>query len=454
MNQPSVDNGLLPRTLKVYSGNFLVGQLHEGNDIWAFEYADEWLQSPQSFDLSPALPRGKALHRDGSTLRPVQWFFDNLLPEELLRQSIAKEASIKDPDDAFALLEYLGAESAGSLTLLPPQSELPETFDFLPLSHDELSERIANIPRQSLSKGAPKKMSLAGAQHKLLVVLRRNALYEPVGATPSTWILKPDHPDPDMYPATVFNEYVTMRLARAARLSVPNVQIRYVPQPVYLIERFDRTVHSAEGEGPLIERRHIIDACQLLNKAKTFKHSGATLDALSEVINAVSAKTAARTALFRWLVFNLLIANDDCHLKNLSFFMEADSRASLAPHYDLLSTGAYHTRAFANEHSLWPNLPLAISLPRMSTFGEVRKEGVFEAAEQLGLSSAIASRILDEVRRGVDKELAHIQAAHSAKNGVFGQSEPRIHAQEARLLSVLASVTYADMKRQLGLTAD
>lgn len=44
-------------------------------------------------------------HVDGGTLRPVQWYFDNLLPEERLRETVSKEAGLKG-DDAFALLEY------------------------------------------------------------------------------------------------------------------------------------------------------------------------------------------------------------------------------------------------------------------------------------------------------------------------------------------------------------
>jgi hypothetical protein len=49
-------------------------------------------------------------------MRPVQWYFDNLLPEEELRRVAATDAGLKDQDDAFALLQYLGAEPAGSLS--------------------------------------------------------------------------------------------------------------------------------------------------------------------------------------------------------------------------------------------------------------------------------------------------------------------------------------------------
>ena len=64
-------------------------------------------------------------------------------------------------------------------------------------------------------------MSLAGAQHKLAVVLDNGTLFESVGARPSPHMLKPDHPDPD-YPHSVANEWFVMRLARKIGLDVPD----------------------------------------------------------------------------------------------------------------------------------------------------------------------------------------------------------------------------------------
>jgi serine/threonine-protein kinase HipA len=229
------------RRLDVYLDRKLVGALHEGEDLWRFEYDTQWAAAPTDPDLSPGLPRTQRTHVDGGTIRPVQWYFDHVLPEELLRQALFKEAGIKG-EDAFALLAHLGAESAGSLTLLLPGQPMPETGALRLLPDETLSQRIAGLPRQTLTADAPKRMSLAGAQHKLLVVYQNNKLYEPEGATPSTHILKPNHPDTGSCPASVVNEFVTMRIAAAAGLPVPAVHIRYLPDPVYVVERFDRRV--------------------------------------------------------------------------------------------------------------------------------------------------------------------------------------------------------------------
>jgi serine/threonine-protein kinase HipA len=248
--------------------------------------------------------------------------------------------------------------------------------------------RIEKLPRATLTAEAPKRMSLAGAQHKLLVVKLGERLYEPVGAAPSTHILKPSHPLSNDYPGSVANEFITMRLADACGLPVPAVELRYVPEPVYIIERFDRRIELTK-KGPEVAerqvfRRHIIDACQLLNRARSFKHTGATLESLQEVIDKATNKAAARLRLFRWLVFNVAVANDDCHLKNLSFFMSADG-VQLAPHYDLLATSVWNTRAFAEDKDNWPSGRMAIALPGAERFGEVTATSVFDVARILGV---------------------------------------------------------------------
>lgn len=410
------------RELKTYVDRQFVGTLREDNNLWVFEYDQAWSVHPQGFDLSPALPRAVAEHRDGASVRPVQWYFDNLLPEEDLRRLIAKDANIKDSEDAFALLEYLGAESAGSLTLLKPGEGLPEQRALRRLTFDELNKRIEDLPRDSLQKEAPKRISIAGAQHKLLVVLKeenkRTDLYEPVGAVASTHILKPDHPRQETYPASTFLEWFTMRLARAANLSIPRVTLLNVPRPVYLVERFDRLTDAdallpETGDTPPSTRRlHAIDACQLLNKSRLFKHSGASVEALREVCEQMGDTLTAPLRLFRWLVFNLLVANDDCHLKNLSFLVGPDG-ISLAPHYDLLATGVYHSPALAGADGRWPDVELAVRLSlEVRTFRAVTPEAVLAAAATLGVPEAVAMRAIREVCNRVFRAFDRFYAEH------------------------------------------
>lgn len=207
-----------------------------------------------------------------------------------------------------------------------------------------------------------------------------------------------------------------MRLARAVGLIIPEVHLLYVPQPVYVIQRFDRvtTEPTSPGAQPAlsVQRKHLIDACQLLNKSRTFKHSGASIQALKDVIEATTNKANTRLMLFRWLVFNIAIANDDCHLKNLSFFMSNEG-VQLAPHYDLLATSAYYTRAFANEKATWADVRMAIPLGNANFFSNVTARLVLDAGLELGVPDVSARRILKEVTTrlpaALSKELAQIR---------------------------------------------
>ena len=427
-----MSTGVSMRELNAYVHQDLVGTLREDNDLWVFEYDPAWSASDRGFDLSPALPRSTLEHRDGATQLPVQWYFDNLLPEEELRRLAAKEAGLRDHEDAFALLEYLGAESAGSLTLLPPDVPLNSDRALRALSYEELSQRIRDLPKTTLSRCAPKRMSAAGAQHKLLVVLKGPDLYEPVGSTASTHILKPDHPTVDTYPASTFLEWLTMRLAAAAGLQVPAVELLLVPEPVYIIERFDRKVDASTMlpstglQPPDVRRLHVIDACQLLNKSRLFKHSGASVEALRDACTAAGDTLTLPQRIFRWLVFNLLVANDDCHLKNLSFLVQPNI-LSLAPHYDLLATGVYHTRAIAGPDGRWPDVEMAVRLSAdVRTFRSVTPEAVLAAADTLGVPRPVALRVVREVCSRVFKAFDKTYAEHFP-------DEPGLMSKEAPL---------------------
>ena len=430
------------RTLVASLNDRRVGTLSEGNDLWGFQYDAQWVAAAESFDLSPALPRSALLHQDGGTERPVQWYFDNLLPEEQLRAAISKEANIHG-DDAFALLEYLGAESAGSLVLLPPGKDANEPGGFRPLPDEEIARRIRNLPRATLSSGAPKRMSLAGAQNKLLVVYRDDALFEPVGSEPSTHILKPNHVSDD-YPASVINEYFVMSLARSLGLPVPPVFRRYTPEPVYLVERFDRRFHP-EGR---TQRHHIIDACQLLNKSRVFKYQSATLSTFAGIIEHCRNRVSARLQLYRWLVFNLLLANSDNHLKNLSFLVSAEG-IDVAPAYDLLSTGSYHTRALANDRANWPAADLAIALPGASTFAQVTRESILSAGEYLGLPKRVGERELDRLTRDLPGALSALVQRIEAENASYPEPVRVFLGGEKRLISTVQHVIVPDMLQRL-----
>lgn len=432
------------RTLDVFIDDRRVGVLREHETLWRWTYDPAWAASPDGYDLSPALRRTTQDHLDGATSRPVQWYFDNLLPEEQLRDVIEREAGIAG-HDAFALLQYLGAESAGALTLLPPGQAPEASGQLRPLTDDALAARIRSLPRTSLTQGAAKRMSLAGAQHKLLVVYTADsqALSEPVGATASTHLLKPDHPDRQAYPHSVINEYFTMTLAQRVGLRVPQVWRRYVPQPVYLVQRFDRVIQD-DGH---VSRRHIIDACQLLNRSHQFKYRGDLQD-LRSIIDLCRQKLLTRQRLWRWLVFNVLVGNHDNHLKNLSFSVGAQG-IDLAPHYDLLSTAAYHTAAMAGDAANWPYPPLAIALGNATSFHTATRQALVDAGQELGLGRAQITRELDALVTRLPAAAQALLTDIERSNASLPPATRETTGGELRLLRTIVHVVIAQMAGKL-----
>jgi serine/threonine-protein kinase HipA len=431
------------RSLLALINDQAIGTLQEINGLWAFQYTDAWLNTPTRFPLSPHLPLTGNQLIDGATLRHVQWYFDNLLPEENQRILLANDARL-DAADAFGLLAYYGAESAGSVTLLPPEFIQQPAGNLRPLADVTLSARIRQMPQTPLTHAAIKRMSLAGAQHKLAVVLDSDTLFEPVGARPSTHILKPDHPDPD-YPHSVANEWFVMRLARKIGLDVPPVHRRYVPEPVYLIDRFDRVLHKNHWQ-----RRHVIDACQLLGLDRSFKYVQGSMDNLAAVAKACRSPAVARTRLFSWLVFNVLTGNGDAHLKNLSFIVSHEG-VQLAPHYDLLSTACYDSRSF--DKSGWPEqTTLAWPILGEQRFANINQALLLDAGTKLNLAKTTAKRLLDDLRGRIVQAAEALYAEVEAENAGLVAQRPELAATlagESRCLRTIVHVVIKDMAAKL-----
>ena len=428
------------RRLQAFVNDQKVGELRDENGIWGFLYDAQWILDPEGFGLSPALQRQAAPIIDGGSLRPVQWYFDNLLPEEGARYLLAKDAQLHI-EDAFGLLSVYGAESAGSLTLVSDKPS--EEYGTRPLPDEQLQARIERLPSVPLSHGAAKRMSLAGVQHKLAVILRAGELLEPVGNTPSTHILKPNHSDPD-YPHSVINEYFVMRLAKSLRLDVPQVLRRYVPAPVYLVERFDR-----RSRGEVAERLHLIDACQALNLDRQFKYRGGSVERLRDLADRCVVPVAARLKLFQWLVFNLLVGNSDAHLKNISFLVDARG-VRLAPFYDMLAVGVYGSDAF--QRRVWPKVPLAFPLLGCNTFQEVSAKALLDVGSAFGIRADTARRLIREQVSRIEASAEELLLQIETENAELAATRPGLAASfggEMRCIRAIAKVVIHDMVARL-----
>ncbi|ALE56536.1 HipA domain-containing protein [Paraburkholderia sp. SIMBA_055] len=425
------------RTLVAYANRRRVGTVSDENGVWSFTYDEEWLGYGDAFALSPAFAFQSASFVDGSSERPVQWFFDNLLPEEEMRAALAREATV-DANDAWGLLAYYGRESAGALTLLA-EGEREASGGLQPLSYANLDARIRAMPERALTATAPKRMSAAGAQQKLLLTLRGNApeyeLLEPLGSEPSMHLLKPDMRSTG-YPHSAINEFFCMRLAQAMGLPVPPTHFLRVPSACYVIDRFDRDISSEP-----VRRLHTIDAMQLLNYDRSFKYRNANAQVLSDAIEITSTRAVARLHLFRWAIFNVLIGNADSHLKNVSFF--ATFRGyMLAPFYDLVSTVVYHTPTYQpHNQDRWPDCDLTMPVGQATRFADISRKNMLEFGQALRLPLKGCEKLLDEMLALADAKVANTRRA------VDEIAQP--NAGEVRLLDSIVAMPLAEMSRAL-----
>jgi len=322
------------RILDVYLSTDCVGKLYLDDDSqFVFEYHSSWLEDHQSQPLSLSLPVRAEPYYD-NLARP---FFANLLPEADIRLAITKKLGLSEGND-FALLEAIGGECAGAVSLFPEGANFPTRLDYKILDDDSLNKLIANLPAQAMMVGeADIRLSLAGAQNKLPVFYNGNEISIPRGIAASSHILKPPilH-----YPDTVENEYFCMQLAKKIKLNVPETQILYKEKPLYLITRYDR-IDNNQGGLIRLPQEDFCQAMAIPPNNKYEKEGGPSLKACFELVRNCSIQPSKDlNELLNWVIFNYLIGNADAHGKNISLML-TPAGPMLAPFYDLMSTAIY-----------------------------------------------------------------------------------------------------------------
>lgn len=326
----------ISKTLDVYWDTSLVGAYDKfvsGSE--QFTYDRKYLSLPTAQPISYSLPLRERPF-SGPELRP---FFAGLLPEESQRSRIASYLGIAETND-FAFLEALGGECAGALTILP-QNEKPSlrTGGFVSKTEAELAEILATLPLRPLLVGERGlRLSLAGAQSKLPVIVRDGQIGLPVGNEPSTHILKPELSE--WFKGIAVNEHCCMILARHLGLTVPKTQFLKIGHfPCLLVERYDRQADPKTGQ---INRIHQEDFCQALGRTPEQKYQVEGGPLVRDVVRLIRSGWSTAPALdvlafVDLLMFNAIIGNADAHGKNYSMLYRSGARR-LAPGYDLVST--------------------------------------------------------------------------------------------------------------------
>lgn len=420
--------------LRVRHASHAVGALSaEGREL-RFVYAPAWLGAPHAFALSPRLPLAEPAYVGEEVL----FFFANLLPEGNVLDTLCRLRRLPR-GNVLRMLEAFGRECAGAFELVPdtePDAIVQGKPRYLEYSRARLATDLAhlrdNVPLLHSHGGL--RLSLAGAQNKIPVRYADGQLFLPAQGAPSTHILKPALQPDTLFPDSVLNEAVCLRLAQAVGLDVPDIQVLTDPEPILLIERYDRIVHPKH-----IQRLHQLDFCQLGGILPDQKYEADGGPGLVDVFARIDQHSAMpaldRLQAVDWLLFNYLIGNADAHGKNLSMLYGPDGTLRLAPAYDLLSLAH------------WPQLSQTMA---MAIGGEHRPEWVMARhwqtlCEAAGLNlTQLRKRAIGLANRTIQRLPQVLDGVHDLRSDRFADGfaatlERRAGWIETRLVAAEAN---------------
>jgi serine/threonine-protein kinase HipA len=224
-------------------------------------------------------------------------------------------------------------------------------------------------------------------------------------------------------------EHATLRLAALAGLNVPETQvIEVLDKNVMLIRRFDRSWTITNK--PMELRHHMVSALTLLACEELDSPNKSYMDIVSAMrrycgTNFLKADIAE---LYGRMVFNILVSNDDDHLRNHAFLLDTTSGGwRLSPLYDVMPRATLASERF---------LHLGVGLNGRFAY----LDNAYSAKERFGLLGPDACEIIDRVWRVVRQWKLHFES--------FGVSAEQI-ARISPAFRHIDDVSSPELRKQL-----
>lgn len=435
--------------LNVWANGHLVGTWWLRDQAHHFQYAEGWLGSTVGRPLSLSLPftPGNVAHK-GPVVRN---FFDNLLPDnDAIRRRLRARYRTAGTDP-FHLLAAIGRDCVGAVQLLPQGME-PQGFDRIdctPLGDKQAEQAILETLAQgpALGQGWADhfRISIAGAQEKTALLRHDGRWCLPLGATPTTHILKLPlgligNVRADMRDS-VENEWLCAQLLARFGLDVAHTEIlRFGQTKVLCVQRFDRAPLPAQGAPTWIARLPQEDMCQALGVAGEQRYEsdggpghGAILRLLAGSKHAQRDQLAFVKAQF---LFWLMAATDG-HAKNFSIFLDKDGYR-LTPLYDVLSVWPI----IGNGPNQWPWRQARLAMAVRSRnphyrLHEIQARHWQQLAAQLGQPDAFDSLVALALQVPAVLEEARQSLPPAFPQRVFGSIAQGMQAQATRFVEAL-----------------
>jgi serine/threonine-protein kinase HipA len=386
--------------LNTFLNSRLVGQLRRSpSGAISFQYDQSWIEWPQAIPVSLSLPTREQEY----TGSPVIAVFENLLPDNLsLRRRIAARARAEGTD-AYSLLGVIGHDCVGALQFLPldEQPGPAGAIDGIPVDQAEIADILDNLATAPLgiTEDESFRISIAGAQAKTALLLRKGRWYKPRGTTATTHILKPSVgrlPNGIDLTHSVENEFLCLKILQGLGLAAAIAEMKtFGDKRVLVVERFDRL----QTDDQRLLRLPQEDCCQALSVPPTLKYESDGGPGIEEVLHLLEGSDDAlqdqRSFLKANIVFWLLGATDG-HAKNFSVFLSSGGRFRLAPFYDVLSAQP----SVDAKQILFKQfrLAMAVGATRHYKVMWIAPRHFFETAKKSGVGDRVVREVLEELR--------------------------------------------------------
>ena len=333
------------------------GHTRAGRD--SFRYDPDWVTSAFARNLSLSLPITAGDSR--LTGPEVGYYFDNLLPDHpRLRERLRQRYGLRSTA-AFELLGAIGRDCVGAAQLLPRNTEPTgwNTIQSEVWTDEQVERHLRQVPLTGTFAAAGTdglddiRISIAGVQEKTALLRVGDRWHRPLGATPTTHILKLPMGAaglPFDVNDSVENEWLCATILRELGLPVARTEIAtFGEQKVLVVERFDRRWQGIGGDpyapaftpsaGAWIARLPQEDFCQATGTPADRKYESNGGPGIPQVLEILArSEQPARDRLtfaLAQLAFWLLAAIDG-HAKNFSIH-HGRNGFSLTPLYDVLS---------------------------------------------------------------------------------------------------------------------
>ncbi|MCR5546762.1 MAG: HipA domain-containing protein, partial [Lachnospiraceae bacterium] len=356
----------------------------------SFQYDNSYMNSGNGMSISISLP----FQDEKFSPEKTRIFFESLLPEGFSRRAIADWIKT-DEKDYITILAALGKECLGAIKVTDDEEVVQKKYERLSLK--EVKELAAEGATKSTKILMETHLSLTGASGKvgLLYDENNNIWYFPKGEAASTHIVKQSHVRLNQI---VLNEQLCMLAAKNCGIEVPTSFIIDLgsgkdDQILFATQRYDRLI----GQGEVVDgikaplRLHQEDFAQALGIPADSKYEKHKSGYLKKVFNLIQDNSLNpiedKTKMLERIVFNYLIGNTDCHIKNISFLYSQDLKSvQLAPAYDIVATQVYNTT---------PNMSFYIG--NEIDIRKIDRASFLGSAEELGMSTKMVSSIFDNI---------------------------------------------------------